>query len=111
MGVCASWSKGELRPHPSLCLPLPSLLPASHQDPITSPLIPTPPNPFISPTSDFTLFCLSQYFSPKHEEPLPAHPPSLAPPRLPPVGLGRVQESPFPLPLLGEIQQAAAFCF
>ena len=52
--VCESSSRGELRPRPSLLVPSllsPSLLllPATHQDPITSPLIPSTPNPFIPP--------------------------------------------------------------
>ena len=83
-------------------------------DPLhTKPIHPTLPTSD-SLITDFTLLCPSRYFTPsprpQHEEPLPAHPPAPAP-RRPPVGLGWVQGSPLPLPLLGEIQQAAVFCF
>ena len=123
--VCESSSRGELRPRPSLLVP--SLSPStslSCQPPIrthhisidplhTKPIHPTLPTSD-SLITDFTLLCPSRYFTPsprpQHEEPLPAHPPAPAP-RRPPVGLGWVQGSPLPLPLLGEIQQAAVFCF
>ena len=113
------------RAHRCLCplyyLPLSCSL-ASHPsgphhisiDPLhTKPIHPTLPTSD-SLITDFTLLCPSRYFTPsprpQHEEPLPAHPPAPAP-RRPPVGLGWVQGSPLPLPLLGEIQQAAVFCF
>ena len=101
-------------PHPSLCSPTPAGPHHISIDPLhTKPIHPTLPTSD-SLITDFTLLCPSRYFTPsprpQHEEPLPAHPPAPAP-RRPPVGLGWVQGSPLPIPLLGEIQQAAVFCF